>query len=383
MPARGMTPRPSVLIVSNGRGEDAVGAAVGALLRRSADVLAYPLVGRGEAYRDAHLLDPRRVLPSGGFALRAGVGALVGDLRAGGLSLWREQRSTLAARRGRSQAVLAVGDVYALWMAARADGDIVFVATAKSETIEPHGALEVGIMRRHARVVFARDARTADVLRSRSLNARFAGNALVDVIPEPAGPLPLPPGAPVVLLLPGSRLDAPRNTAALLTLARRVAEAEPAIFTLTLPPSVEMARVIREATAAGWTVDGAFLRLPTAAVYVTRDFGATVRRATVGVGLAGTANEQTAALGTPVVAFAPKGAVQYTPAFMRLQHRLLGDALLPAPDWEHAADAVVRLLRDAVERSRRGAAGRERMGPPGAVPAIAAEVEERLRRGPA
>ena len=360
-----------------------MGAAVGAVVRRSADVLAYPLVGLGEAYRDVQLLDPRRALPSGGFALRAGLGALTGDLRAGGLSLWRQQRSTLAARKGRSHVVVAVGDVYALWMAARAGAPIVFVATAKSEAIEPHRAVEISIIRRHARVVFARDARTADVLQRRGVNARFAGNALVDVIPEPAGPLPLPPGAPVVLLLPGSRPDAPRNMAALLMLARRVAETEPAIFEVALPPSVEMARMIRKATSAGWTVDGAFLRLPTAAVYVTRDFGAAVRRATVAVGLAGTANEQAAALGTPVVAFAPRGAVQYTPAFMRLQHRLLGDALVPAPDWERAADAVIRLLRDAGERSRRGAAGRERMGPPGAVPAIAAEVEERLRRGPA
>jgi uncharacterized protein (TIGR03492 family) len=99
------------------------------------------------------------------------------------------------------------------------------------------------------------------------------------------------------------------------------------------------------------------------------------------VGLAGTANEQAAALGTPVVAFTPRGAVQYTAAFLRLQHRLLGDALVPAADWEEAAGLTVGLLRDADERARRGRVGRERMGPPGGIPAIAAEVEERLLRG--
>lgn len=378
-----MIPRPSVLIVSNGRGEDAVGAAVGALLRRSVDVLAYPLVGLGDAYRDVPLLDPRRVLPSGGFALRAGLGALLGDLRAGGMSFWRQQRRTLAARKGWSRLVVAVGDVYALWMASLARDHIVFVATAKSERIEPHRAVEIALMRRHAQVVFTRDGPTAEVLRARTLDARFAGNPLVDVIPSSGGPLPLPPDAPVVLLLPGSRPDAPRNMAPLLMLARRVTQTEPAVFTVSLPPSVEMARVIRDAAASGWTVDGAFLRSPTAAVFVTRDFGAAVRRATVAVGLAGTANEQAAALGVPVATFAPRSAVQYTPAFLRLQHRLLGDALIPADDWERAADVVIRLLRDAGERSRRGSVGRERMGPPGAVPAITAEVESRLRGGPA
>jgi uncharacterized protein (TIGR03492 family) len=278
---------------------------------------------------------------------------------------------------------VAVGDVYALWMASRVGAQIVFVATAKSEAIEPHRAAEIAVMRRHARVVFARDARTADVLRDRGLDARFAGNALVDVIPAPIGPIPLPPGAPVVLLLPGSRPDAPRNMAVLLKLARRVVQSEPAIFAVPLPPSVEMARVIRDATSAGWTVDAAFLRSPAAAVYVTRDFGAAVRRATVAVGLAGTANEQAAALGTPVVAFPPMGAVQYTRAFLRLQHRLLGDALVPTADWERAAEVVIRLLKDPAERSRRGTVGRQRMGPPGAVPAIASAAEERLLRRPA
>lgn len=369
----------SVLIVSNGRGEDAVGAAVASLLRRAAAVEAFPLAGLGEIYGDIPLVEPRRELPSGGFALRGGIGALLPDLRAGGLGLWRQQRDALKARAGRDQVVVVVGDAYALWMAAVARTPIVFVATAKSESTEGHRALEIMIMRRHARTVFTRDARTADALRRRHVEARFAGNPLVDVIPEPAGALPIPPRAPVVLLLPGSRADALRNMTVLLRLCRRVAEHEPAIFVAALPPALEMARLVREAVAARWAIDGTFLRSPTAAVLLTRDFGSAVRRATVVIGLAGTANEQAAALGIPVVAFAPAGAVQYRAAFMHLQHRLLGDALVPAADWEGAAETTIRLLRDAGERARRGAAGRERMGPPGAIPVIASEVEQRLR----
>jgi uncharacterized protein (TIGR03492 family) len=368
----------SVLIISNGRGEDAVGAALAALLRRWAAVAAFPLVGSGEAYGDIPLLEPRRALPSGGFALRAGPVAVVRDLRAGGLGLWRGQRAALRARAGRDRIVVVAGDVYALWMAAGTRAPIVFVATAKSESNERHRGLEVSLMRRHARVVYTRDARTADALSRGGVNARFAGNPLVDVIPEAVGPLPLPPGAPVVTLLPGSRSDALRNMTALLKVAARVADVEPAVFVAALPPSVGMAAVVHSAAAAGWQVDGSFLRLPTAAVHTTRDFGGALRRAAVVVGLAGTANEQAAALGAPVVAFAPRGAVQYTEAFLRLQHRLLGDALVPAAGWEEAAELTVRLLRDAGERAHRGSIGRERMGPPGGVPAIAAEVEARL-----
>ena len=369
----------SVLIVSNGVGEDTIGVAVASRLRGVAAVEAFPLVGLGGAYADIPLLDPRRELPSGGFALRGGLTALLPDLRAGGLGFWRRQREALRARAGRDRAVVVVGDVYALWMAAPARAPIVLVATAKSEFNEPHRAVEIRLMRRHAAVVFTRDERTAEALRRRDLDARFAGSPQADVIPEPVGALPLPPGAPVVLLLPGSRADARRNMALLLRLSLRVSEQEPAVFVVGLPPSLEVARVVREAAAARWSIDGSFLRSPSAAVLLTRDFGSALRRATVVVGLAGTASEQAAALGTPIVAFAPPGAVQYTPAFMRLQQRLLGDALVAASDWERAAEATVRLLRDPTERARRGAVGRERVCPPGAVPAIAAEVRRHLR----
>lgn len=371
--------RPPVLVVSNGHGEDAVGAAVASLLRPTAAVEAFPLVGRGEAYGDIPLLEPRRELPSGGFALRGGIGSLWADVRAGGLRLWRDQRAALRLRAGRQRVTVVVGDVYALWMASRTRAPTVFVATAKSELNERHRAHEIAVIRRHAGLVFTRDTVTADALRRRRIAARCAGNPMVDVIPEPAGALPLPPGAPVALLLPGSRADALRNITILLRLSRRVAASEPAIFVAALPPSLETARVILAATSAGWTVDGSFLRSPSAAIYITRDFGAALLHATVAVGLAGTANEQAAARGIPVVAFSPAGAVQYTKGFMRLQHRLLADALVPAADWERAAEATVRLLRDAAERAQRAEAGRQRMGPPGAVPAIAAAVADRLR----
>ena len=68
-----MTPsRRSVLIVSNGHGEDAVGSLLARRLRAAGvSVTAYPLVGTGASYGETVLLDPRRPpdralpLPSG------------------------------------------------------------------------------------------------------------------------------------------------------------------------------------------------------------------------------------------------------------------------------------------------------------------------------
>ena len=100
-----------------------------------------------------------------------------------------------------------------------------------------------------------------------------------------------------------------------------------------------------------------------------------MRAADVVVGLAGTANEQAAWLGKPVVTF-PGPGTQATRRFVELQQRLLGEALVAARDWKDAADVVARLLNDPAERASRGQVGRQRMGDAGAVKKIANKILE-------
>jgi uncharacterized protein (TIGR03492 family) len=341
-------------------------------------VTAYPLVGVGTAYRGVPLLDPRRILPSGGFGFRSHLPGLLADLRAGVLRLWWQQRRTLQACRGDFDAVVAVGDCYCLWMAGHAGRPVVYVATAKSEYGEPHRWLELGVMRRLAAVVFARDERTAAALAARGIPARHVGNPLMDTV-DPDGPDLRPhPDRPTVLLLPGSRQDAYVNMQTLLAVAHRVAENAAVTFLCAVAPSVDLDRVRAVAARSGWEAGEDVLRSGETTVQLTRAFGAAVRAADVVVGLAGTANEQAAGLGRPVVAF-PGPGHQFTRQFLALQQRILGEAVVATRSWEEAAEATVRLLRDPAERARRGDAGRRRMGGPGAVQAIAAEVRARLR----
>lgn len=378
-----MSSRPSVLIVSNGHGEDAVGMALARELQGAAGLVAYPLVGVGAAYSGIPVLEPRRTFPSGGFALRGSAGALWADLRSGGFSHWQRQHRTLRQQRGRHHLIIAIGDVFCLWMASAAGSPAVFVATAKSVYNEPYRWPERLVIRRSARVMFTRDQATADALRTRGLPARYAGNPLMDTIPPAGEPLPLPSGAPAVVMLPGSRTDAPANLVQLLKLCARVASGADAAFICAVPPTVDIASIARATKGAGWEVEGQRLRSGHTTVLLTRAFGSALRAATVVVGLAGTANEQAAGLGIPVVAFPPQGAVQFTPRFLALQQKLLGEALVSAHGWEVAAEAVLRLLRDPAERARRGDAGRARMGSPGGVGAVAEDVLARLASRPA
>jgi uncharacterized protein (TIGR03492 family) len=363
----------TILIVSNGYGEDAVGNALSAVLReRTADVRAFPLVGLGHPYRDVRLVGPRRSLPSGGFAFRGSWQLIFADLRAGAWNLWRRQRHALREQQASDPRVVAIGDAYCLWMAAHSGGPVVFVATANSEYHDPFGSIARHLVRRHASVTYVRDPLTADVLSGHGINARYVGNPLMDVIDD--GPAP-PHPSPVVALLPGSRDDAATNLAMLLQLCVALRRSRPISFVCALAPTVSRESVLRAVEPMGWHEMNGQLSLGETHVLVSRTFGPSVRAADVVVGLAGTANEQAAGLGKPVVAFPVTGA-QYTQGFMQLQRRLLGDALVPAKDWRDAARAVLRLLDDPAERARRGRAGSARMGDPGAVNKIAEELLE-------
>ncbi|HEV8353167.1 MAG TPA: hypothetical protein VGR24_03100 [bacterium] len=352
--------RPSVLIISNGHGEDAVGAALARRLEAAAHtVMAYPLVGTGRNYGRIPMLEPVRELPSGGFGAR-GTG-LVADLRAGGLGLVRRQRRTLRAERGRYDLVVAIGDAFCLWMAA-ATGPAMFIGTAKSSRHDPYSWLDVRIIRGLAAHVFARDEDTAAALRARGIDAAYVGNPLMDTIGSAGSGIVRRPDRHVVVLLPGSRQEAYVNLENLLRLAGVVTQRAPVDWWCALAPTLDRTK------AEAMSPD----------VNFSTDFGGTVGSADVVVSLAGTASEQAAGLGKPVVAF-PGSGPQFTPQFLALQQKLLGDALVSAPTWTEAAAAVLRLLADPEERLRRGAAGRLRMGPPGAIERIAGEILKGLK----
>jgi uncharacterized protein (TIGR03492 family) len=367
-----------VLVVSNGYGEDAMGAVLGKALRDlGVAVAAYPLVGTGHAYqrRAIPLLDPRRTLPTAGFGFRTGVRAAWQDLRAGWLRLTLAQRRTLHGRRGQQELVVAVGDVFCLWMAAAADpGGVVYVPTAKSEYNDPHRALELALVRRLARLSFPRDEVTAARYRRAGLPAEYVGNLMMDCLEFTGEGFGIPSGAPVVLLLPGSRQDAPENCSSLCGVAEAVASARPEVhFLLAVSPTVDPAEL---AQGCGGTLEEGWLQREGLRLRITRQFGDALLQAWVVVGMAGTAHEQAAGLGKPVVAY-PGGRVQFTEKFLRLQARLLGDAVVAVRGPEEAARWVLRLLEDPAERLRRGRAGQERMGPPGA----AARMARRLWAG--
>ncbi|MDR5698140.1 MAG: hypothetical protein QN135_10625, partial [Armatimonadota bacterium] len=275
----------------------------------------------------------------------------------------------------------AIGDVFCLWMAAAADpGRVVYVPTAKSERNDPHLGFEIAMIRRLAESSFPRDELTTRRFAAAGLRAEYVGNLMMDCLQPDGDDFGLPLHAPVVLLLPGSRADAPANLRLLLEAAARVAAVRDDVaFLCALSPTVH-SRTLAE--KAGAVLAGDEIRVldrqgPAVqrglSVRLTRRFADAAVRATVVLGMGGTANEQAAGLGKPVVAF-PGPGPQFTRRFLALQAKLLGEALVPVADPAQAAAVVLRLLADPTERTRRGEAGRANMGTPGAAKRMADRI---------
>jgi uncharacterized protein (TIGR03492 family) len=103
--------------------------------------------------------------------------------------------------------------------------------------------------------------------------------------------------------------------------------------------------------------------------------GDLLARSQVVLGQAGTANEQAAGLGLPVVAYAPGGERRLKWYRFR-QKGLLGEAVRVVEDHPEAiAGELAFLLANPGERARRGAIGRERMGGFGGAARIAELIE--------
>jgi len=370
-----------VLMVSNGHGEDAIALRLARDFRaRGLEPEIFPLVGRGPDDEATPCVGPRATMPSGGIVAFGNVVNLTRDLRAGLAGLIADQVRFLRAARTRYVGVVAVGDAFCCAMARLSGLPTFFVGTAKSVHVAPYGFGESSVLRGIAGV-FVRDEATAQDLRARGVAAVAPGNVMMDML-EGSPPPGIDP--PWLALLPGSRETAYHDARFLARIVRRIGEARALPAMLSIAGTIDRNRMAAVLKEEGWRVGArpgcAFeARAGAAVIYGWRGrIGGILQGAVIALGQAGTANEQAAGAGVPVVAFEP-GGPHRTGWYRMRQQRLLGDALLVVEkDEARACDAVERLLDDERRRARMGVIGRARMGAPGGASAIAEAVARAL-----
>ena len=403
-----------ILFISNGHGEDAIGARLALELRALApdwnlealDLEALPIVGRGNAYEQSgvRVIGPRWEPPSGGFTFTK-LEWLLKDWRSGMSAQTHAQH--WAARNSKPDVVIVVGDVYALWVtfsfACKDVKPLVYQVqplvsryyqdglTARTRaqrisrvTVDSFTFPERWYMKR-VRQVFARDARTAEWLHQLGVpRATFKGNVMMDLLTPELELGAVLDGRPVLVLLPGTREDYRFSLPIMLETARLLSELQAfaalpnAVSGLELPSGWSWASPT--ALEAAVSADAVALHAGGARVPVLCGaFAALLHHAQVALGTAGTGNEQAVGLGVPVVGFVTNGP-QFTASFARAQQRLLGAGLRLEPaDPVRLAAAVRTGVTDPTWRAATRAAGLERMGAAGAARRIAQSLLEDLR----
>ncbi|HEU4740578.1 MAG TPA: lipid-A-disaccharide synthase-related protein [Meiothermus sp.] len=398
-----------LIIISNGHGEDAIGAAIARELRSlGLEPLPLPLVGKGNVYQRAGfpVLGPRQEMPSGGF-VRFNLNALMADLRSGWLAMTQEQVRALRAA-SQKAATLVVGDLYGLFLGSRYGARPLFQVQplvsvryqgAKGlEAIEHLPAqrflIPERLLMRRAERVYPRDLESTAWLQARGIRqAVYLGNPMLDAA-EGEAPLELP--EPYLLLLPGSRADAYFSLPIMLEAAR-------GLRSLPLTPVVAWSGLaLGNLQAPGWRLEmlstGQSLEPTGQEVGVTHTLthpdGTRVfltqgafKSALLGSKLAfstsGSAAEQAAGYGVPLIGFPTLGP-QYTPSFARAQGRLLGKALtLTSPRAADVAQAARVLLSHPEAYRAAQEEGKRVMGAPGAARRIAEDIAAHLKNPPA
>ena len=359
-----------LLVISNGIGEDSVGAELVRRLPPSIVAQAYPTLGSGQYYDGVcQIVGPRATLASAGS--RIAKGTIARDVRGGLLATVPPGLAFMHGARHAYDRVLVIGDFIGIGGCFLAGiRGVTYVDVYKTGYGRPYLGAERWIIGRTCRTVFSRHSTLADSLRRDGIDARAVGNVMMDTIPRSgfdARALRTRPLA--VTLLPGSRDQTAVNFALQVeALLRLPAELRPDVF-LGLAAGIDPAELAR---AAGLIWDGRDFSGDLTVHVAQHALGNLVDNSDVVLSQAGTATIQSLGLGRPVITFIREGDRMKR---HEDENRLFGDSRpLVRADAGELSETLAALLRDDADRARRGAIGRERIGGPGAIDRIIEEL---------
>lgn len=378
-----------ILVISNGHGEDLISSKlIEALFKNSnskdIEVDVFPFVGEGEDYinLDVRKIGPTVRLPSGGFA-RNSVTNLLKDIKAGLLSSTYKQIRTLRKAKNKYNLTIIVGDVYILLLTGLfKGGNIIFFPTAKSEYIDGHYEIEKYIIKRYTDIVIPRDEKTTRALKDYGINAEFHGNLMMDCFEIQNINFNLKEESEKIGILPGSRKDSYEN---MLDFIKVIEELEKLSdkkydFLTAVAGNFSREKLIDKVKKLNWSSikkEGENIKLQLnspsglSQIHIIYNaFGDVLNQAKIFLGMAGTANEQAAGMGKPVITFPGTGA-QFDFEFAADQKRLLGEGVkFVDRNFKDIAYALIELLEDEKEYEKRSKAGQKRMGDRGAIDKI-------------
>lgn len=365
------------LFISNGHGEDAIAAAIVARLPNTVSVEAYPMIGSGNAYAGiCPIVGPRATLASEGW--RNVKGSLRRDIATGGLATVPPALNFLRKVNGKYDRVVVVGDmvgVLASFIAGHRG--MTYLDVYKTGAARLYSGPERWTIKQSCKTVFCRADNLARSLEHIGIDARSAGNVMMDAIPYGDYDARARRTRPLaVTLLPGSRALTAESFALQVDALRSLpADMRPDIF-LAVAGSVSVDELARhtklkrtpmlsaEPSDLGELSDGDLT------IHMARGsaMGNLLAVSDLVLSQAGTATVQALGLGKPAITFvnARDRRSRFTDEQM-----LFGEArTVVTADAQAISTALRELLTNDDERRRLANIGRQRIGGPGAMHAI-------------
>jgi len=365
------------LFISNGHGEDSIAAAIVAGMPKGTEIDAYPMIGSGNAYAGiCPVVGPRATLASEGW--RNVKGSLRRDIADGGLATVPPALRYLRQIRGKYDRIVVVGDMVGV-LACYATGhrDLYYLDVYKTGAARLYSAAERWAIKRACRTVFCRADNLAQSLVELGVDARSAGNVMMDTIPRGEYDAAARRSRRLaVTLLPGSRALTSESFSLQVDALRMLRpDLRPDIF-LAVAGSVNVEDLARgtglkrtpilsvEPSDLGELSDGELT------IHMARGgaMGNLLEACDIVLSQAGTATVQALGLGKPALTFInPRDRrSRFTD-----EQGLFGEARIVVPAEAGAmATALRSLLVDEEERRRLANIGRQRIGGPGAMQAI-------------
>ncbi|MHA6729348.1 hypothetical protein [Devosia sp. A369] len=365
------------LFISNGHGEDAIAAAVIAQLPNTVAVEAYPMIGAGNAYTGVcPIVGPRATLASEGW--RNVKGSLRRDIATGGLGTVPPALGFLRKMVGKYDRVVVVGDMVGV-LACYLTGHrgLYYLDVYKTGAARLYSSAERWTIKRACTTIFCRSDSLAQVLEQAGVDARSAGNVMMDTIPQGDYDANSRRSRPMaVTLLPGSRALTAESFALQVDALRTLpTELRPDVF-LAVAGSINVDDLARKTGLKRTSMlsvepgDLGELSDGDLTIHMARGgaMGNLLLASDVVLSQAGTATVQALGLGKPVITF-------INPRDRRSrfndEQQLFGEARTVTTAEAPAIGAALHhLLENDDERRRLAGIGRQRIGGPGAIHAI-------------
>ena len=324
--------------------------------------------------------------PSGGFPTRSLRGFL-SDLGAGAFfTPFRFKNVIKGWSKYNLDIIIVVGDFLLMTLTIPAlknnkNVPMVFIPTAKSDYIQAHFKIEKKFIKKYATISFPRDKITTDDFLEYGINAQSCGNLMQDLL-DPKAPT-ITSKEPVIALLPGSREESYGNLEMMLSLLPDIKT--PIHWAFVQAGSLKKETINEVFLHKDWKCADLNADVPIwgknaqkVYCYPSTMFDTVALSCIFGISLAGTAGEQIAGLGKPIIGFKGTGP-QSTKRRMDDNAKLLGESFIYVENYPtEVITEIKKLINNSQERDRLGAIGISHMGNSGATTSIAQYIVNNL-----